>query len=1001
MIKLPRLFRPKRRDAATAAPFFDAAFYLSAYPDVAAGSGDPLLHYLDHGWLEGRDPSAVFSTLYYIDRHLADRAPANPLLHYAGLTPAERLRVATQPGADFPALQAEVAAPFFDAPYYARRAGLGSGEDPLAHYLTKGWRRGLDPNDAFAGDTYLQRHAHMRRLGVSPLYHFAATRRLQGAEAATAPARRAKPPVVALPVDPAEATDAQIYEAVAAEFDREHYLETNADIRRSGIDPVRHFLDFGAREDRDPSPAFSVRYYRKQYRREIGAGINPFVHYLAVGRALGFRPTPFGLGTWPAQVAPAPAEWAQARPAADLAAARVVLIMPVYKGYDDTLRAIHSVLSARQATPFALLVIDDRSPDPRLSAALADLAAQGLFAHAVNDENLGFVRTCNRGLEAAAGKDVVLLNADIVVYGDWLDRLLWHADHDARVATVTPFSNNATICSYPRPNVDNQARLEVTPGEIDAYTRLCNARGSSPVPTGVGFCMYMRRAVIDAAGPLDAETFGRGYGEENDFCMRALKAGFTNLLAHDVFVFHSGSVSFGTLLATKGADIFRTILTKHPDYQRRVHTHIEVDPARFARRRLDLYRFAKRAQAAGRGIALIVTHDFGGGVETHIETLSARLAEAGLVAVYLRTEEPGGVRFGLPGSTGIDFPVSILDPLSLDRDAALLAELIGWLDPTLVHVHSLAGLDAASTRIAMRLIGSLKAGYDVTLHDYAPVCHRNNLVRPEGVYCGLAEPSVCRDCIRLDRDAEGIALPDPEERRRLWAEFLGQARAVFAPSADLADRIGPVLRFDRIVLRPHEETLPAVALAPHRRREGPLRVAVIGSIGAHKGFDIVHNLALDAGLRQLPIEFTIVGHSAEPRAMEAAGVRETGLYTSDAVALAEIARLEPDLALLPSIWPETYCYTLSLALAAGIPPVVFDLGAQAERLRATGEGSRLDPALAEDPQRLNAALLALPLDDLWAARTPFRPAAYPNILANYYGLPGSVPGEARRETAPA
>ncbi len=1000
MIKLPRLFRPKRRDAATAAPFFDPAFYRDAYPDVAAGGGDPLVHYLDHGWLEGRDPSAVFSTLFYIDRHLADRAPVNPLLHYAGLSPAERLRVATQPGPDFPVLQAAIAEPYFDAPFYARLAGLEGGEDPLSHYLSKGWRRGLDPNDAFSGDAYLQRHAHMRRLGVSPLYHFAATRRLQATEAAGTPARRAKPQAAPLPADPAEASDAQIYETVAAAFDHEHYLETNPDIRRSGVDPVRHFLDFGAREDRDPSPDFSVRFYRKHYRREVGAGVNPFFHYLAVGRARGFRPTPFGLGTWPAQVAPTPDEWAQAIPAADIAAARAVLVMPVYKGYDDTLRAIHAVLSAPQAASFALLVIDDCSPEPRLSAALAELAARGLFAHSVNAENLGFVRTCNRGLERAAGKDVVLLNADIVVYGDWLDRLLWHIDADPRIATVTPFSNNATICSYPRPNVDNQARLEITPAEIDAFTRLCNARTRSPVPTGVGFCMAMRREAIAAVGLLDAETFGRGYGEENDFCMRALKAGFTNVLAHDVFVFHAGSVSFGTVLATKGAEILRALLTKHPDYQRRVHNHIQVDPARFARRRLDFYRFARCAteQAQG-GLALIVTHDFGGGVETHIEALSVRLAEAGLRVVYLRTDEPGGIKLGLPEATGIDFPVSILDPLSLDRDADLIAELIGWLDPTMVHVHSLAGLDAPATDAAMRLIEGIGIGYDVTLHDYASVCHRNNLVRPDGTYCGLAAPAACRDCIRLDREADGFLLPDPAERRRVWAGFLGRARTVFAPSSDLAGRIGDTLGLDRFVLRPHEETLPVIEPRPRQRRDGALRVAVIGSISQQKGYDVVHNLALDARLRKLPIGFTIIGHSVEPRPMEAAGAHETGRYGSDAAAMAEIARLDPDLVLCPSISPETYCYTLSLALAAGVPPVVFDLGAQAERLRALGAGHCLDPALAEDPQRLNAALLALPIDALWAARKPFRPTVYPRILADYYGLGEAAPSAHRPPSA--
>lgn len=994
MIRLPRLLRRNRRDAVAVLSFFDPQFYQAEYPDVAAGGMDLLLHYLDHGWREGRNPSAVFSTLYYADRYLSEGAPQNPLLHYARLSPAERLRRPTHPGADFPALQAEVVAPYFDARHYAGAAGLeAGGEDPLLHYLTTGWRRGLAPNDSFDGAGYLLRHAHVRRLDVSPFYHFVSTQRLTASDGQ--PLRPAAERATRLPSDPSQATDRQIYDAVAAAFDQAYYLDRNADIRDSGIDPIRHFLDHGARENRDPNPHFSMRFYRAHYRSEIAPGLNPFFHYLTIGRERGFKPDPYGRGQWPPQVAPPPDEWDQARPAADLEFASVVLIMPVYKGIDDTLRAIHSVLTTRQLTPFALLILDDCSPEPALSAALAELAGRGLFRLERNAENLGFVRTCNRGLDLAAGRDVVLLNADIVVFGDWLDRLLWHAADDPKVATVTPFSNNATICSYPVFCVDNQAQLEVGPAEIDAFASRCNSRTSSPVPTGVGFCLYMRRDVIDSVGPLDAETFGRGYGEENDFCLRALKAGYANILAHDVFVFHSGSVSFGALLATKGADIFRTVLTKHPDYQRRVETHIQVDPARSARQRLDYYRFAQRATAKPeRRTALIVTHDLGGGIETHIEGLSARLAPVGLDVVYLRTDALSQIRVDLPETSAIDFPALVLSPIALAHEVDFVAELISWLDPALVHVHSLAGLDERSTRALMDLIASLPTGYDVTLHDYSAVCHRNNLVRPEGFYCGLPEPSACRTCIRLDRDQESSP-PDPAERRRAWAGFLSGARRVYAPSRDLAERIGSALGLSGLTLRPHEEVVPKVPPRPSQRRDGPMRVALIGSIGIHKGFDVVHDLALDAQLRDLPISYTIIGHSYATKTLEAVGVRESGPYASDAAALAELARLDPDVVLLPSLWPETYCYTLSLALAAGVPPVVFDLGAQAERLAEIGCGYRLDPTLACDPQRLNAALLALPFDTLRAELPAFRPAVYPHILEDYYELPATQPTASR------
>ena len=57
--------------------------------------------------------------------------------------------------------------------------------------------------------------------------------------------------------------------------------------------------------------------------------------------------------------------------------------------------------------------------------------------------------------------------------------------------------------------------------------------------------MYIRRAALADIGLFDAEAFGRGYGEENDFCLRASARGWRHLLACDTFVYHEGAVSFG------------------------------------------------------------------------------------------------------------------------------------------------------------------------------------------------------------------------------------------------------------------------------------------------------------------------------------------------------------------------------------------------------------------------------------------------------------------------
>ena len=187
--------------------------------------------------------------------------------------------------------------------------------------------------------------------------------------------------------------------------------------------------------------------------------------------------------------------------------------------------------------------------------------------------------------------------------------------------------------------------------------------------------------------------------------------------------------------------------------------------------------------------------------------------------------------------------------------------------------------------------------------------------------------------------------------------------------------------------------MPAVPLPEGSR----LEVVVVGAVGAHKGSRVLLSLARDAQSRGLPIRYRVVGYTDVTEELKAAGVEETGRYGDDAEAAALVAAVAPSCILLPSIWPETFCYTLSLAFGLGVPPVVFDLGAQAQRVRDAGFGHVLPPAAVDDPSGLNDRLLALPLATLRAE--PRRAARiYPDVLRDYYGL--DVPSaSAAHETA--
>jgi GT2 family glycosyltransferase len=263
------------------------------------------------------------------------------------------------------------------------------------------------------------------------------------------------------------------------------------------------------------------------------------------------------------------------------------VIIPVYKGLLQTRRCIDSVQCSAQASPFAIVAVDDASPDPEISRHLRELAEQGRITLLRNESNRGFVHSVNRGMALHPERDVVLLNSDTEVANDWLDRLQRCACGQADVGTVTPFSNNATICSYPFEGWTGGVPGVLGLAALDRLFARVNAGCTVDLPTAVGFCMYIRRACLDRVGLFDAGRFGRGYGEENDFCMRAASAGWRNVLAGDVFVFHEGAVSFSGERSALTESAGKTLADLHPDYVRRVREFTARDAASALRAAVD------------------------------------------------------------------------------------------------------------------------------------------------------------------------------------------------------------------------------------------------------------------------------------------------------------------------------------------------------------------------------------------------------------------------------
>ena len=229
--------------------------------------------------------------------------------------------------------------------------------------------------------------------------------------------------------------------------------------------------------------------------------------------------------------------------------APVDVIVCVHDALDDVTRCLASLVRYTRP-PYRIVLVDDGSDAPARDY-LARFAAEQGATLLRNEHALGYTRAANQGLRASTAAYALLLNSDTIVTRDWLDRMVACAEADARIGLVGPLSNTASWQSVPRLFDDGGDWAEnALPGDwaADTFARALAARSPRNHPrVGFlnGFCLLVKRALVSEIGVFDEERFGRGYGEENDYCLRARAAGWELAVADDAYVYHAQSKSYG------------------------------------------------------------------------------------------------------------------------------------------------------------------------------------------------------------------------------------------------------------------------------------------------------------------------------------------------------------------------------------------------------------------------------------------------------------------------
>lgn len=786
----------------------------------------------------------------------------------------------------------------FDPVYYLRRyPDVGAaGIDPLTHYLDHGAKAGRDPNPVFQTQWYVARYPDVTKLGENPLLHYL----LHGSKEGRMP---------------------------GPDFDPLWYLSANPDVAAMGMDPLAHFLTLGRAEGRAGTPLVHAEdlTFLKAARR----------HTLELAR---FAPSPIrriGLDLLPMD--------------------EVAVVLPVHSGLEETRVCIESVLASRaRNTSFGpLILVDDCGPEPELRAYLKQVAQSVPdVLLLVNAENEGFVASVNRGMVAAGRRDVILLNSDTEVCGDWVDRMAAQAAADPGIATVTPFSNNATICSYPDIGEGLDLPAGHTLAELDQACATANAGRCVDIPTAVGFCMFIRRACLDDVGLFDVDAFGKGYGEESDFCCRAGAKAWRHVLAGDVFVYHAGSVSFGGSAPARKRDSAGLLLARHPEYETMVARWVREDPA-FA---LRLAIEATLIRASGVPVILHILHPWGGGTEKQVVDLMAHTAARAIsltliIAAPVEGRSDLGLALFIPDANGgrrVDMRVAELG------DVAALLRSFGLRR---IHVHhALTAMEQLAPFLAL-----MNLPYDLSIHDYALICPRINLAQA-GAYCGEPDVPGCLACLAAE--------PTPFSRDiARWREqgigLIEHADRVICPSRDVADRIRRYAPAAHLLVVPHEPDLyhrPQPARMPPIAADIPLRVAVLGILAEHKGGAFLLDCIEYSRAIKAPLDWQVIGEFPAKLDARAAGLAghlsKTGRYKlEDLPGL--IAAGDPHLIFFPQHWPETYSFTLSEAFAARRAVLVPPLGAFPERI--AGSVGAFEYSLSETPQQVVDRLVTLRL----------------------------------------
>ena len=625
---------------------------------------------------------------------------------------------------------------------------------------------------------------------------------------------------------------------------------------------------------------------------------------------------------------------------------KISVIVPVYNAYDDVKRCLDSVVP--QLTENSeLVVVDDCSPDPRIFSYLQTIINHPGVKVVTAAKTGGFVQSCNLGnRKKRLNGDIILLNSDTLPTTGFIERLSQTAYANPKIGTVTAVTNHGSISSVPYVS-DSSSQQDTTSQVVIS-------------PTAVGHCMYIKKEVLSKYGLFDT-IFARGYGEENDLSMR-IREEYWNVIDPGCFVWHKGSSSFGYQARnTLEAEHMEILNKRYPSYLEEVQGFKASDPLHSFRK--NIIRSTKDTKKR----ILNISHNYraDAGTEKHIKDLAIGLKDSFLsftVAPWDHGLEVFQDEIPLSWApyNKTTWPIA---PSRVSHSRKALDKVIDEVSPDLIHVHHLLNHPLG----LLDDLANLSIPFVVSIHDYYLIC-------PDYTLRGCPGTDQCSTC--FVKHFNGAGQPEYQEARRsILGNALTKAAKIIAPSHFAANKIlevYPHLKIDVIlhginsIVRNVPEPTPKV------------RFGYVGNLTPQKGIDLLLS-AWQSIPQPFAAELHLFGAASNSNYTKNhinKGIFYHGKYkTEDLPAIFS----QFDVGVIPSDFPETYCYTLSELQSAGLPIVCSDIGSLTERV-SESNGWKVTPG---DIEKWKECLQQIVFSKSWLTKTPTMPRTLVDMSQDY------------------